>query len=164
MAAAARLAGACDRLYNQGRAVPWFSLLLEALALSPSELFERFAAFLAAHPDADTTALQVAFFDQCFQGGSEGPVAADLVTYFGRSGALLEATSEALEAQPCLASFHHDPQLLLDLLGSGVTDLVQLASLLPAHPCRARFEREGEEVCLHLIEADAAGAGGDQHP
>ena len=116
---------------------------------------------MAAHPDPDTTALQVAFFDHCFQGRAEGPVAADLVTYFGRSGALLEATSEALEAQPCLASFHHDPQVLLELLESGVTDLGQLASLLPTQPCRVRFECEGGEVCLHLIEADATG---DPHP
>ena len=164
MAAAARLAEACDRLYNQGRAVPWFALLLEALALSPSELFERFAAFQADHSEADTTDLQVAFFDHCFQGRAEAPVAADLVTYFGRSGALLEAAGGALPEVPCLASFHHDPQVLLELLEAGITDLGQLASLLPAHPCRARFELEDEEVCLHLIEADAPGATGDPRP
>jgi Radical SAM superfamily/B12 binding domain len=159
MAAAARLAAACDRMYNQGRAVPWFALVLEALPLSPSELFERFAAFQADHSEADTTALQVAFFDHCFHGRAEGPVAADLVTYFGRSGALLEAPGEdhPAPAPSCLASFHHDPRVLLDLLEAGVTDLGQLASLLPANPCQARLNREGEEVCLHLIDAGSAG-------
>ena len=56
------MARACDRMYNQGKAVPWFALLLEALALAPSELFGRFADFLDTHGDADITALQVVFF------------------------------------------------------------------------------------------------------
>jgi len=151
MARAARLAEACDRLYNQGRAVPWFALLLTALAWTPSELFGHFAEFTAAHPDPDTTALQVAFFDRCFRGRPEGPVAADLVTYFGRSGALLEASGEG-QPEPCLASFHHDPRVLLDLLESGVTDLGELAELLPAHPCQARLACEGEGLLLDLLD------------
>ncbi len=93
MHAAARTAHACDLLYNQGKAVPWFAMLLDALDLRPSELFARFAGFLETHADPDTTALQVAFFNSCFSEREVAAIAADIVTYFGYSGALLEAAA-----------------------------------------------------------------------
>ena len=152
MGAAARTAWACDVMYNQGKAVPWFALLLEALALTPSELFGRFADFLDAHADADTTALQVAFFRSCFPDPAVAGVAADIVTYFGRSGALLEAM--ALDPQGthiCLAAFHHDPLALLEHLELGTTELEHLAEILPERACEARLFVEDGEVHLRIL-------------
>lgn len=169
MRAAARMAQACDRMYNQGKAVPWFTLLLEALGWAPSELFARFADFLDTHADPDTTALQVAFFTSCLPGPKEAAVAADIVTYFGYSGALMEAaernplgTSEAPEAwlrtHTRLASFHHDPRALLDLLESGLTDLEGLACTLPGHPCQALLSIEGGDPMLRIASPAEAAA------
>jgi hypothetical protein len=152
MGAAARTARACDLFYNQGKAVPWFALIQEALDLAPSALFQRFADFLEAQAEADVTALQVAFLAGCFPDAKTGAVAADVVTYFGRSGALLEAAAQAPEGtHVCEASFHHDPQALLDHLESGLTDLAALAEALPEHPYRAMLQVEGDEVSLRIL-------------
>ena len=157
MAAASRLAAACDRMYNQGKAVPWFALLLEALALTPSELLGRFADFLETHSEPDTTALQTAFFATCFREPERAALAADLVTYFGRSGELLEAMAlEPGGPRSCVAAFHHDPWLLLEHLEAGITDLESLAALLPGRPCRAHLCGEGGEVHLRVLEAGVA--------
>jgi hypothetical protein len=157
MAAAARTARACDLFYNQGKAVPWFALIQEALDLAPSELFIRFADFLDTHPgtEADATALQVAFLTSCFPDAKTGAVAADLVTYFGRSGALLEAAALDPEGtHACEVIFHHDPQILLDHLESGLTDLEALADAVPKHSCQAVLQVEGEDVILRVIGAE----------
>ena len=159
---AERVAQACDRMYNQGKAVPWFALLLEALTLSPSELFERFADYLDAHADPDTTALQAAFFTSCFSERKMAAVAADIVTYFGYSGALQEASAwhpqgtveaarERLRKYACLATFHHDPHALLEQLQSGITELEDLACLLPEQPCQALLYSEGGESLLRVV-------------
>ncbi len=153
MAAAARTARACDLMYNQGKAVPWFALLLDAMALAPSELFIRFADFLDTHDESDITAVQATFFEAAIPDPAQATVAADLVTYFGRSGALLEA--EALDPEGehvCLASFHHDPMALLECLESGLTDLEQLASVLSEHPCQVRLGVEEGEIHLLLLD------------
>jgi hypothetical protein len=152
---AARTARACDRMYNQGRAVPWFGLLLKALGIAPSELFEGFASFMESHSDADTTALQVAFFATCLPDPKQAAVAADLITYFGYSGALLEPTGD-VGPQTRLVGFHHDPSVLLDFLEDGVTDLESLAALLPDHLCRALLQAEGGEILLRILHPEEA--------
>ncbi|MDR3682887.1 MAG: B12-binding domain-containing radical SAM protein [Geothrix sp.] len=155
MAAASRTARACDLMYNQGKAVPWFALLLEALALPPSELFGRFADFLEAHSGPDITALQVAFFSTCFPDPRVASVAADIVTYFGRSGNLLEAL--ALDPQGThsyLAEFHHDPMVLLGYLENGLTDLEHLAAILPEQACRAGLFVEDGEVQMQIPDTE----------
>ena len=162
MRAAARTAQACDLMYNQGKAVPWFSMLLEALALTPSELFGRFADYLETHANPDITALQAAFFTSCFSERKEAAVAADIVTYFGHSGALMEAADrnpqgtlgsplERLRTQTCLATFHHDPRALLEQLEFGITELEHLACVLPDHPCQALLHQEGGETLLRIV-------------
>jgi hypothetical protein len=155
MAAAARTARACDLMYNQGKAVPWFSLFLDALALTPSRLFSRFADFLETHAEAGITDLQVAFFKACFPDSREAAVAADIVTYFGRSGTLLETMALDPEGEhSCLAEFHHDPQLLLEGLESGLTDLDHLAAVVPEHRCQALLFVEQGEVQLQILDAE----------
>lgn len=151
MRQAARIAEACDRFYNQGRAVPWFALLLGALGLRPSELFVRFADFLDAHPSPDLIALQAAFFTTCLPDPKQGQVAADLVTYFGHAGALLEASAPE-DREPRVAAFHHDPRALLEQLRFGITELEDFACVLPPHPCRAQIYLEGGEPCIQLLE------------
>ena len=157
MATAARTARACDLLYNQGKAVPWFALLLEAMGLRPSELFIRFADFLDTHDESDITAVQVAFFETAISDPAQASVAADLVTYFGRSGALLEA--EALDPEgehSCLTSFHHDPLALMECLESGLTDLEHLASVLPEQLCQVRLVVKEAEVHLQHLDTEAS--------
>jgi len=152
MRAAARTAQACDRMYNQGKAVPWFALLVEALSLAPSALFRRFADFLDVHADADITALQVAFFTSCLSDPREAAVAADIITYFGRSGALLEAMALAPQAtHTCLATFYHDPLTLLEHLESGLTELAVLAEVLPGQSCQALLQAVDGEVELRIL-------------
>jgi hypothetical protein len=155
MRAAARTARACDLMYNQGKAVPWFALLLDALALTPSELFVRFADFLDTHANPDITTLQVAFFASCFSDPREAAVAADVITYFGLSGALMEAAALDVQGRHTrLACFQHDPKALLEQLESGVTELERLASVLPPHACQARLQVEGNEVLLHILSSE----------
>ncbi|HEY3399670.1 MAG TPA: B12-binding domain-containing radical SAM protein [Geothrix sp.] len=162
MRAAARTAQACDVMYNQGKAVPWFALMLEALAWAPSELFTRFADYLEAHADPDITALQVGFFATCFTDPGEAAVAGDIVTYFGYSGALMETaarnplgpsatTVDHLRTHTCLARFHHDPCALLEQLQAGVTELDHLAWVLPESPCHALLHLEGGEPLLSVL-------------
>jgi len=155
MRAAARTANACDLLYNQGKAVPWFAMMVDALGLAPSELFQRFADHQEAHPDPDLTALQAAFLASCFADSREAALAADIVTYFGRSGALLEAMALDPEGEHTFtASFHHDPLALLGLLESGITELEHLAAALPEQPCEALLFMAEGEVHMELLDAE----------
>ncbi len=163
MDAAARLAQACDRLYSQGKAVPWFALLREAVELPPSQLFLRFADHAEAHPDPDTTTLQVAFFNTCLADPMAAALAADIIRYFALSGTLLEGRAEStkdpllwLRTQTQMATFQHDPGHLLEHLEAGVTELAALAFLVPANPCRFLLYLEGEGVhCQELSTEEA---------
>jgi hypothetical protein len=169
MRAAARTAQACDRMFNQGKAVPWFALLLDALAIAPSELFQRFADFLDTHANPDTTALQVAFFTTCFSERKEAAVAADIITYFGHSGALTEAAArdprgawedpgEWQDRHASLATFHHDPRELLEQLEAGITDLESLAWVLHPQTCQAILHAEGEDTLIRIVSPSEAEA------
>jgi len=156
MHAAARTARACDLMYNQGKAVPWFALLLSALRLTPSALFTRFADYLEDHADPDLTALQAAFFTSCFTEPKEAAVAADIITYFGYSGALIEEEARTppgvlREPRTHLATFHHDPRALLEQLESGITEVEDLACVLPAYPCQAMIRVEAGEPALEVL-------------
>lgn len=162
---AGRLARACDLFYNQGRAVPWFALLLTALDITPTECFGRFAGYLESHPPADVTALQRGFLLEAFRDDpnpAQGSIAADLATWFGRSAALAEAgpaPSGGLRMNPqaCIADFDHDPRLLLDQLAAGITELEDLTFMVPAQPCAAvLYLRDGEPGVRTLAPEEAA--------
>lgn len=158
---AARIAQACDQLYNEGKAVPWFGMVVAWLGWEPSEIFERFADFLDAHDEADLTALQVAFFRSCFSDPKQADVVADILTYFGYSGALIEAEAKAVsslekQTHEHLATFHHDPTTLLEQLQAGITELEDLACVLPAKPCQALIQVEEGEIQLRVIGVDEA--------
>ncbi|MBI5014041.1 MAG: radical SAM protein [Deltaproteobacteria bacterium] len=162
---AATTARSCDLFYNRGRAVPWFAMVVEALGLSASALFGSFAAHLDANPSEDVTSLHRDFLLSAFerQGNAvAGTIAADIVTYFGRSAELLESapgTSEhaadgsvvVLDPRSCRASFAHDPVALLERLDAGFTDLDELALLLPERPCEAVLSVQEGLVDLEIL-------------
>jgi hypothetical protein len=82
-------------------------------------------------------------------------VAADIITYFGRSGALLEAM--ALDPQgthTCLATFHHDPLILLEHLESGLMELEHLAEVVPERVCQVRLFVEDGEVLWQILNPE----------
>jgi len=147
---AARLALGCDVLYNQGRAVPWFGLVLEALDMAPSDLFERFADFLDGQDGEDLTAIQrdfiLAVFDE--QGDSlMGTLAADLITYFGTGAELLDAP----EAPARRVSFHHDPVELVAQLQAGGCSLEELVFSVPVQDCDCLLSLRDGEVSLAIV-------------
>jgi len=165
---AERLARACDLFYNQGRAVPWFAVLLTALDITPTECFSRFAGHLEANPPADIIELQRSFVQEAFRNGpnpAQGSIAADLATWFGRSAALCETTRREsgpqgalrMNPQACLAAFSHDPRALLDQLAAGITELEDLSFMVPLQPCEAvLFLRDGEPELRVLAPDEAA--------
>lgn len=178
---AERLAQACDGFYNQGKAVPWFAILLAGLGISASECMARFADHREAHPDPDITALQRSFVTACFRQDPNpalATIAADIVTYFGVSGALVEAASRQtpvatapdrlrLNPQSAFAAFTHDPKALLDNLFSGITELEDLTFMVPVQPCEAILHVRQGETSLRVVtrpQAEALrrlGAGAD---
>jgi len=151
---AGRLARACDLFYNQGRAVPWFAILLAALGITPSECFGRFADYLDAHPAGDPTDLQCGFVLAAFRDDpnpAQGRIAADLATWFGRSAALMEGTGP----QTWRAAFHHDPMALLDQLAAGITELEDLTFMVPPDPCQAELYLDQGEPRIRRMEEGA---------
>jgi hypothetical protein len=161
---AERLARACDLFYNQGKAVPWFAILLAALAISPAQCIWRFADYLDGQPAGDITELQCGFLLEAFRNDAnpaQGRIAADIATWFGRSAALAEQDPAAgalrLSASACLAAFHHDPQALLDQLSAGITELEDLTFMVPPGPCEAVvYLRDGEPAVRTLAPNQAA--------
>jgi radical SAM superfamily enzyme YgiQ (UPF0313 family) len=147
---AERLARACDLFYNQGRAVPWFALLLSALAITPAQCFGRFADYLDGHPAGDITEAQCGFLVAAFADDpnpAQGRIAADLATWFGRSAALAEGAGP----ETCRCAFHHDPRALLEQLALGITELEDLTFMVPPGPCEAILSLDGGEPAVRVL-------------
>lgn len=152
MARAAAIAHGCDVFYNRGKAVPWFDIVLEALQMAPSELFERFAAFLENQGSDDLTRTQRDFIAALFEERGEalcGAIAADLVTYFGYSAELLDAPPDA-EPTYRQARFHHDPEEMLSQMQAGATRLEELVFSLPPRSCEVRLSVLKGELNLQI--------------
>lgn len=146
---AGRIAHACDVLYNRGKAVPWFGMLLEPLGLRPSEVFEAFADWLDAHPGDHPIEAQRACFQALFDARGEallGALAADVIACFGHAAALMEDGHGAAAPIP----FHHDPRELMAQLEAGTTRLEDLAFSVPSRPCAAEFALVDGEVILSV--------------
>ncbi|MBI3130123.1 MAG: radical SAM protein [Acidobacteria bacterium] len=155
MAQAERIAGACDVLYNHGKAVPWFDLVLTALDMTPAEVFERFAETLEGASTDDLTRLQRDFVRGLFHEREDtlmGNLAADLITYFGTMAELLDAPDSGATAFRKVA-FHHDPDALIAQLQAGHADLEELVFAVPMKPCEVVLRRMGDEVRLELLPA-----------
>ncbi len=155
MALAARVAHGCDVLYNQGKAVPWFGIIMEALEISPSEVFERFATWLESSPSEDLTQTQRDFIGSLFEEGGNslmGSVAADIVSYFGYSAELLDARPMESDRQyppsRCVA-FNHDPVDLLTQMQAGTISLEELVCTLPGKACDAVLSANDGTIGIH---------------
>lgn len=153
MTQAAHIAQGCDELYNHGKAVPWFDIVLEALDTTPAEIFEAFAQWLEAHPDHDLIAAQQAFFLGLFEAQGEpllGALATDVIAYFGHSAALLDDMDEDSETLHRAVPFQHDPRLLMDQMEAGTIRLEDLAFCVPARPCEVDFHLGDQGLELHV--------------
>jgi radical SAM superfamily enzyme YgiQ (UPF0313 family) len=143
MEQAARIAHSCDVLYNRGRAVPWFGIVVDALEMLPSEVFRRFAAWLDEHVVEDLTRTQREFIGSLFEeaGNSRmGGVATDVIGYFGYSAELTASAPGESDREPPASrrvSFNHDPVDLLGQLEAGTTSLEELVFSLPEKACEA---------------------------
>ncbi len=140
---AARVAAACDFFYNRGRAVPWFGMVLDSLALAASDFFCQLAAWLPHELPEQPLEWQKKFVRHLFmlqERPAEADLCDDLLNYFGQVEALFDhppeippARQSGLTLNPAfrLVYFHHDPQQLTRHLAEGVTDLEELAFFLP---------------------------------
>ena len=143
MALAARIAHGCDVFYNHGKAVPWFAIVLEALEMQPSELFERFAARLESHPSGDLTQTQRDFIGSLFEERGDslmGSIATDIIGYFGYSAELMDAPpmeSDRRDPPSRRVAFNHDPVDLLAQMQAGTLSLEELVFTLPGKACDA---------------------------
>ena len=151
---AARIALGCDVLYNRGKAVPWFEMLLEPLEMLPAAVFEGFAAWWETHPTEDLIGAQQAFFQALFEARGEpleGELAADVIACFGHSVALMEGPAEYEERPVHRIPFHHDPQLLMAEIDNGTTRLEGLFFSVPAKACQAEFRLDAGEVIVRVL-------------
>ena len=153
MEQAGRIALGCDALYNQGRAVPWFGMLLEPLELPPSGVFQAFADWLDSHPGSEPIEAHRTFFQSLFEARGEallGALAADVIACFGCSSALMDAPDG--EAPPVRrVSFHHDPRAIMAEIEAGTTGLEELAFSVPAMSCEAEFSLAEGEIVLRVL-------------
>jgi len=163
MALAARIAHGCDVLYNQGKAVPWFGIILEALEMSPSEMFERFATWLEFHPSEDLTQTQRDFIGALFEGGGAsltGSIATDIISYFGYSAELMEARPTESDHQyppSRRVAFNHDPIDLLAQMEAGTISLEELVFTLPGKACDVVLSVNDGTIHIETLHLPQAG-------
>jgi radical SAM superfamily enzyme YgiQ (UPF0313 family) len=151
---AGRIAHGCDVLYNQGKAVPWFGMLLEALELPPSAVFAAFADWLEGHPEQEGIAAQQAFFRAQFERREDpllGGLAADVIACFGHTSALLEDNPEEAPSRTRRVAFQHDPEVLMAQLEQGTASLEELLFAVPVRACEAEFLREDGGTVLRVV-------------
>ncbi|MHB8829552.1 MAG: B12-binding domain-containing radical SAM protein [Syntrophales bacterium] len=154
---AARIAHGCDVLYNQGKAVPWFGIIMEALEISPSEVFERFAAWLESHPSEDLTQTQRDFIGSLFEESGNtltGSIAADIISYFGYSAELMDARpmdSDRRDSPSRRVAFNHDPVDLLTQMQAGTISLEELVFSLPKKACDAVLSVNDGTIVINVL-------------
>jgi len=159
MALAARIALGCDVLYNHGKAVPWFDIILESLEMLPSEIFGRFATWLDSHPSEDLTSSQRDFIVSLFEERGDlqlGSIAADIVSYFGYSAELMDGPApkpDQTTPPSRRVAFNHDPADLLAQLESGTMSLEELVFSLPGKVCDAVLSVNEGEIEIDLLHA-----------
>jgi len=151
---AALIARGCDALYNQGRAVPWFGMLLEPLELRPVEVFQAFATWQEAHPEGAPIETRRGFFRSLFEARGDsllGELAADVIACFGHSDQVIEDSGADGPSVSGPIAFHHDPRVLMTEIEAGATRLEELAFGVPDQPCEVEFSRVDGELVLRLL-------------
>jgi radical SAM superfamily enzyme YgiQ (UPF0313 family) len=157
IALAARIAHGCDVFYNQGKAVPWFGIIMEALEMLPSEIFERFAAWLESLPSEDLIQTQRDFIASLFEERGDslmGGIAADIISYFGYSAELMDARPTDLDSQyPPFrrVAFNHDPADMLAQMRAGTISLEELVFSLPGKTCDAVLSVDDETIVIQVL-------------
>lgn len=159
LALAERIAHGCDVLYNQGKAVPWFGIIVEALEMSPAEIFERFAAWLEFHPSGDLTQIQRDFIASLFEQRGDhlmGSIAADIISYFGYAAELMDAPpmdSDRRDPPSRRVTFNHDPEELLAQMQAGTISLEELVFSLPKKACDAVLSVSDDTIVIDVLHA-----------
>lgn len=151
---AGRIARGCDALYNQGRAVPWFGMLLEPLDLRPAEVFEAFGTWLETHPEGTPIETRRGFFRSLFEARGDrllGELAVDVIACFGHADEAMEASGGDRSSASGPIAFRHDPRMLMTEIEAGATGLEELAFSVPASPCAVEFSVVEGELVLRVV-------------
>ncbi|HEY4744075.1 MAG TPA: radical SAM protein, partial [Desulfuromonadaceae bacterium] len=179
MALARRLARACDIFYTRGKAVAWFNGVVAALGLRPSDVLERFGAWLEAEHgaglreedlgDDQIWQMQRAFLTTLLSGKTVRRLLAlvlDLVDYHYHYAAALQApppsppTAGELRGArlldlPCrLAPSTRLAAFhyeILDILDAGAPALRSLANHLNPTGSRAAIYPSSDGVCTESL-------------
>jgi len=181
VAAAGRLALACDIFYSRGKAVAWFMSVLHLLRMKPSIFFECFSSYLGKKeilPDCGEELSDLQIFElQCdfvtkllTDKKLVGflPIALDLITYNYNYAAALLATPPRLPDKRRLARINPAairPALagsarlatfnyeILEILDSGIADLRELAARFsPSVSTAVIYSKSGEVLTESLAE------------
>ena len=181
MAAAARLAAACDIFYSRGKAVAWFGAVLSPLRLGPAEFLAGFGCWLEEREgravaegelaDGDIWQLQRTYLQYLFSGKRLRrlmPAALDLVDYHYYYGAALMAPQPDLPTDRELAQadlleerfvLAPDARLarfnyeIFDILEAGDIDLEEFTDCFSAAgSCAVIYPRAGDVFTESLIE------------
>lgn len=182
MAAAARLAAACDLFYSRGKAVSWFLSMLHPLKMKPNLFLESFYGYAEKRginpevaeglSDCRIFELQQGFISELFLEKKLHkllPIALDIIRYnFGYAAALM-ATPPKPPTEKQLAKI--DPAKLplklagsarlatfsyeiLEVLDSGIADLRELAAAFsPSGSTAVIYPKDGQVLTESLFEA-----------
>lgn len=181
MAAARRLAAACDVFYSRGKAVAWFKGIVAALRLTPASFLEEFAGWLQGEKggefaesdfgDKEIHRLQRDFLSEIFVRRKAGrflAAALDVVDYHHHyAAAVMAAPPKPLSGRElkridplvrplALAGsvrLAHFSYDILDLLEAGEPDLRRICGMLrPTGSFAAIYPRSGEVATESLAE------------
>ena len=182
MAAAGRLATACDIFFSRGRAVAWFNAIVAPLKMRPSEFLDRFHQWLSqSRADAEVHEqqfsdeqiwqLQKDFVSAIYRDRRKNrllSLALDLIDYNSHYAAALIATPPELPTDRELAALDYrrarfqvaaSARLatfnyeITDILEAGEPDLAEFAACFA--PCRSFaviYPRAGEVLTESLHE------------
>jgi len=178
MAAAGKLAAACDIFYTRGRAVAWFNGVLHALGQRPAEFLQRFADWLELEKggginEADLTNDQIWQLQRAFLSGTFSPkrlkrflpAVLDLVDYHCHYAAALMTpplppdkrrlsaqqllqTTLRLADSARLAAFRYE---ILEILEAGTADVRGFSDCLQPTGSWAVIYATAEGVCTESV-------------
>ena len=135
---AGTLAALADELYNRGRAVPWFLTAAGSLDISPVEILDAYGDYNAENPAfrvAGETARPahlgnfVRYLSEASDDEELGGMLGDITTLF-----TLESACRENLPIPETVSFSRNPEVLMEHLDMGVTDIDELMAFVPVLP------------------------------
>lgn len=167
METACDLAAACDIFYNQGKAVPWFAIMIENLCISPSDFFMAFHIWVLKNKkNTDHIIhLQREFLIEIFsvrKNTKSGLIASDIAAYFGHASFLIENDmiepvhnpgrfKYILNPESSFVVFNHNPADLMNHLFSGITNIDELSVILPEERQEVLFYNNENEIEVRIF-------------